>query len=217
MATTAPTPQQLADRDVILRCREGDDDAYAILVSRYERRAYWVAYKLVGNPEDSRDIAQEAFIRVFRSIERFDIKRNFYTWLYQIVVNLCIDHLRWASGHRTRPIDDVGDVGGQAERPWERLEQAELRGRIFQVLEDLPPKDKLVIVLRDLEGLSAKEIAEVTGSTHATVRWRLHRARQLFRVAWEARFGAPEGAEKTAAKIQDAKAERARAKSEKST
>ena len=197
MSQQAEAQQRAVEREIVERCRLGDEAAYADLVKRYERRAYWVAYQMVGNGEDARDIAQEAFIRVFRSIERFDVKRKFYTWLYQIVVNLCIDHLRWASNRRTRPLDEAGDVRGPTESPTRSLEHEELRERINVVLQDLPPKDRTVIGLRDLQGLNAKDIAGITGSTHATVRWRLHRARQLFRKAWEARYGTPDGEDRT--------------------
>jgi RNA polymerase sigma-70 factor (ECF subfamily) len=143
---------------------------------------------MLGNDEDARDAAQEAFIRVHRSLERFDVNLKFYTWLYQIVVNLCIDQLRKRAKRRGVSLDAVGDVAGRGTGPC-ALEGAELKARVARVLEELPPKYKAVMVLSDLEGIGAKEIATITNTTHATVRWRHHRARKLFREAWERNYG----------------------------
>lgn len=184
---TSMTPET-SDADVVVRAREGDQDAFRLLVERYQQRAFWVARRMLGNDEDARDAAQEAFVRVHRSLERFDTSMRFYTWLYQIVVNLCIDHLRKSAKRRAASLDVVGDVEGADAEPCS-LEGAELKDRVALVLDQLPPKYKAVMVLSDLEGIGAKEIAEMTGTTHATVRWRHHRARKLFREAWERTYG----------------------------
>jgi RNA polymerase sigma-70 factor (ECF subfamily) len=184
------------DREVIVRAQAGDEEAFRDLVERYKKRAYWVAFNLVNDENEARDISQEAFIRVFRNIAKFDLRFKFYTWLYQIVTNLSIDALRKRQGQRRVSLEDVGDVRAVQQSAHERLERLELKERVAEVLETLPPKYKAVLSLRELEGLSSKEIATIVGSTHATVRWRLHRARSLFRDAWEARFGkelAPQG------------------------
>jgi RNA polymerase sigma-70 factor (ECF subfamily) len=175
------------DSALVERARTGDAAAFELLVSRYQQRVFWVARGMVGNDEDARDAAQEAFIRVYRSLERFDTRMKFYTWLYQIVVNLCIDHLRKQGKRKGVSLDTVGDVGELEEQ--RGLEDAELKRRVGQVLDELPPKYKAVMVLSDLEGIGAKDIAVMTNTTHATVRWRHHRARKLFREAWERIFG----------------------------
>jgi RNA polymerase sigma-70 factor (ECF subfamily) len=187
------------DQDLILRAQRGDEEAFRGLVEKYRRRAYWVAYNLVSDEDEARDISQEAFIRVFKSLGRFDLKYKFYTWLYQIVTNLSIDALRKRRNQRGLSLDEVGDVRANQVSAHERLERAELKDRVASVLALLPPKYRAVITLREIEGLSSKEIAEIVGSTHATVRWRLHRARLLFRDAWEAKFGRVEGAAPLAA------------------
>jgi RNA polymerase sigma-70 factor (ECF subfamily) len=178
------------DRHLIARAQAGEEIAFRDLVERYKKRAYWVAYHLVGDEDDARDIAQEAFIRVFRSIASFDLRYKFYTWLYRIVTNLAVDTLRKRGGQKRVSIEDVGDLRSSEVGPHDGLERAELKERVGAVLKDLPPKYRAVIVLREIEGFSSKEIADMVGSTHATVRWRLHRARSLFREAWEKRFGA---------------------------
>lgn len=177
-----------SDADLVVRARQGDSEAFRQLVERYQDRVFWVARGMLGNDEDARDTAQEAFIRVHRSLDRFDTKLRFYTWLYQIVVNLCIDHLRKQSKRRGVSLSDVGEVSGEAERT-DPLEDGELKDRVQRVLDELPPKYKAVMVLSDLQGIGAKEIAKMTGTTHATVRWRHHRARKLFREAWERIYG----------------------------
>src|SRR5678816_3385652 len=77
---------------------------------KYQRRVYWIAYNMLSNYDTAREIAQEAFIRVFRNISRFDVKKNFYTWLYQITVNLCIDRMRKLSHGKTVDIDGLGGL-----------------------------------------------------------------------------------------------------------
>jgi RNA polymerase sigma-70 factor, ECF subfamily len=188
MATTTSKATEVTDADLVLRARDGDADAFRGLVERYEKRCFWVARGMLGNDEDARDAAQDAFIRVHRSLERFDIKLRFYTWLYQIVVNLCIDQLRKRKKRQGVSLDVVGDIKGADADPC-ALEGAELKTRVALVLEELPAKYKAVMVLSDLEGIGAKEIATITATTHATVRWRHHRARKLFREAWERIYG----------------------------
>lgn len=192
-AEDASEPVQVDDRELILRAQKGDEEAFAGLVERYKKRAYWVAYNLVNDEDEAKDVSQEAFIRVFRSIGRFDLRYKFYTWLYQIVTNLSIDALRKRQGAKKVSIDDVGDVSDHEMSAHEKLEKSELKERVGKVLETLPPMYRTVITLREIEGLSSKEIADIVGSKHATVRWRLHQARLLFKEAWEARFGKMEG------------------------
>ncbi|RMG17823.1 MAG: sigma-70 family RNA polymerase sigma factor [Planctomycetota bacterium] len=177
------------DAALVLRARDGDDDAFRELVERYQQRVFWVARGLLGNDEDARDAAQDAFVRVHRALDRFDTTMRFYTWLYQIVVNRCIDKLRRRSKRQAASLDAVGEVAGEEANHGEALEREELRQRVLRVLDRLPPKYKTVMVLSDLEGIGAKEIAEITGTTHANVRWRHHRARKLFRAAWEETYG----------------------------
>lgn len=175
------------DAEIIRHCQQNDQRAYAALVEKYQDRAFWVAYNMVGNAEEARDVIQEAFVRVFRAIQRFDFNMSFYTWLYRIVSNLSIDHLRKMKRRRPVRLDDLGDKASEFaehESPSARLEESEVKREVHAVLDMLPPHYKTVIVLRDLEGLSCKEIAAVTGASHPTVRWRLHTARKLFKEKW---------------------------------
>jgi RNA polymerase sigma-70 factor (ECF subfamily) len=177
-----------SDVDIIRSCQQGDQDAYTDLVNRYQERAFWVAYNLLGNAEEARDAAQEAFVRIYRAIDRFDFNMNFYTWLYRIVTNLCIDRLRKLKKNPAVALNGLEEVlkdGAGDNRPSYRLEEKELVTAVRDVLDKLPEKYKTILVLRDIEGHSCKEISSITGASHATVRWRLHTARKLFKEGWE--------------------------------
>lgn len=180
------------DRHLVARSIYGDASAFQGLVVKYQDRTIAIARHFVYEEESARDVAQEAFLRVYRSLHLFDPTQRFYTWFYRIVVHLSIDHLR----RQRRTPAHVGDLdtlrrqdarthrvtGSQADR----LERAETKGHVQQVLRQVPENYRQLLVLRDLEGFTSKEIADIAGWNHATVRWRLHRARQIFRELWEA-------------------------------
>jgi len=196
-AASAPVPDPAGDRsadehDLIRRAQSGDESAFAALVRESERRAWRVARNLVPSDEDASDLVQEAYLRVFRNLERFDFQHSFGTWLYRIVTNLAIDHLRkrrpvqsTASGEEGEPDLDLWDP--QAPSPSAAMEAGETAREVRACLETLAPHFQSALVLRELEGLPCTEIAEIVGATHVTVRWRLHRGRRLFQEAWERR------------------------------
>jgi len=180
------------DHGLVRRAQEGEEAAFAELVSLYEKRAFRVARNMVPGDEDARDLVQEAFLRVFRNLDRFDYKHAFSTWLYRIVSNLSIDHLR--RRRRTQSTSSVDEdeagldlVDADAPAPSAALESSETQDEVRACLENLAPHFQSVLVLRELEGLPCTEIAEIVGATHVTVRWRLHRGRKLFQEEWERR------------------------------
>ena len=183
------------DHECIQLAQRGDERAFESLVTRHEARAFRVARNLVPSDEDARDLAQEAFLRVFRSLDRFDFQYPFTTWLNRIVTNLAIDHLR-----RRRPtargeggdLDDDAPASPEAvddvePAPGRRLEADETAQRVRDCIAALAPHFQTVLTLRELEGLSCLEIADIVGATHVTVRWRLHRGRKLFAEEWARR------------------------------
>jgi RNA polymerase sigma-70 factor (ECF subfamily) len=186
-------PEERAfDHALVRRAQRGDMDAFEALVRRHEARAWRVAKNLLPSDEDAQDIAQEAFLRVHKNLANFDFQHAFTTWLYRIVTNLSIDHLRRrrivASG--TIAESDEGEVqlaDARAEAPSSDVERAETVHEVREVLKTLAPHFQTVLVLRELEGLSCLDIARIVGATHVTVRWRLHRGRQLFQDEWERR------------------------------
>jgi RNA polymerase sigma-70 factor (ECF subfamily) len=190
-ARSQTAPVSLPNRDdheLIRACLEGNHEAFAALVRRHEQRAYWAAHKIVGEGEAARDVAQEAFVRVWRALDRFDFSMAFSTWLYRITVNLAIDHLRRNKRHKGVDIDafrdGVADPRGD-QAPDHQQDARETARIVRRVLDTLDEKYRTVLILRDLEGLSSKQISDITCIAHATVRWRLHVARKQFRENWE--------------------------------
>jgi len=175
------------DHELIRACLEGNRESFATLVKRHEQRAFWAAYRVLGDSEASRDVAQEAFVRVWRALDRFDFSMAFSTWLYRITINLAIDHLRRNKRHKGVDIDTFREALADetsAPAPHAAQDRAEMTRLVRRVLETLDEKYRTVLALRDLEGLSSKQISDITGIAHATVRWRLHVARKQFRENW---------------------------------
>ncbi len=188
-AAAAKAEQARIDGALVERCREGDQAAYQTLVRRYQKKAFWIAYEMINDREEANDIVQEAFVRVFKSIDRFDTGKSFYTWLYRIVTNLCIDALRKGPKNKAVSLDDgIGDALPHGHSPRTSLEKRELGEQIRKILSVLPQKYRTMILLRDVEQHSCKDIAEIVGCSHANVRWRLHKARKLFKELWVRRF-----------------------------
>lgn len=174
------------DVDIIKRCQQGDKESFRVLVERYYQKVFWIAYQMVNNQEDARDIAQESFVRVYRSLSQFNLMSNFYTWLYRIVVNLSIDFLRKQKpGTRPISLEETGEVGAETTSSEQNLEQQEIAQEVREVLQQLPLPYRSILILRDIDGLSCKEIGKILQCNSNTVRWRLFRARQIFKENWE--------------------------------
>ena len=181
-----------ADHASLRLALAGDEQGFAQLFQRYERRAWRVARNLVPSDMDAQDLVQDAFMRVFRNLERFDFSHAFSTWLYRIVTNLAIDLLR-----KRRPVYsttgadeeecDPEIVDENVEDPSAAMMREETIGEVQACLNALAPHFQSALVLRELEGLPCNEIADIVGATHVTVRWRLHRGRKLFQEEWERR------------------------------
>ncbi|MEN8149364.1 MAG: sigma-70 family RNA polymerase sigma factor [Planctomycetota bacterium] len=180
-----------SDAEIVHRVLAGDADAYEGLVRRYQERLYRAAWKILGNEDDARDVAQEAFIRVYRRLDRFDTSRRFYTWIYRIAYNLSVDRMRQRSRAGRSPLS--ADFVDPSDGPDAGVLGDELRREVREVLEELPPRYRALLILRDVEGKSGKDISDLSGVGHATVRWRIHRARKLFRQAWERRLARGSG------------------------
>jgi RNA polymerase sigma-70 factor (ECF subfamily) len=170
-----------ADSDLIARAAAGDTAAFQSLVERHRSMVYRVAYQFAGNHHDAEDIAQEVFIKVFRSLDRFRQDAQLTSWLYRIVMNACIDHRR-----RTSPAAGV-PFGDEAEQQLLNMpeeapgpEQRAYAGELGEVLESeiarLPPGQRLVFVMRHHQGLKLGEIAEALGLAEGTVKRQLHSA-----------------------------------------
>lgn len=185
--------EEAGDARLVERAREGDDDAFAALVARYERKLLRVLTRLVHDRELARDLAQETFWRVYSRLDRFDTSRRFGPWLFRVGVNLGVDQLRRRDtptaplpGPGRRGDDDptaTADVLDPDPRPREELAQ-----EVRFVLEQIPLNYRTILILRDLEGFSSAEVAAIVRRREATVRWRLSQAREQFRRLWERRL-----------------------------
>lgn len=180
-------PVRYADMELVERVRNGDTAAFRTLFNNYHRRAFAVALGVVKNPDDALDVMQEAFIKVHKHIGSFQGTSSFYTWLYRIVMNLAIDHVR-----RKRKIvefddtvrkDDVAGDGSTMPRhplsnPSKVVARMELSDRISAALSELPEYHRAVIVLREVEGLTYEEMAKVLRVPKGTIMSRLFHARR---------------------------------------
>lgn len=176
------------DAELVVRAREGDEAAFRRLVEKYTAVAYRTAYGFVRDEHLARDLSQEAFIRAFRSLDSYDVARPFATWLRRITVNVSIDELR---RRRRRPESalEADLAASNGPDPSHAAELGEQKQAVWEVLNQLPDKYRTVMVLKEIEQLSTEEVAEVIGRPAVSVRWRLHRARKLFRDKWLARYG----------------------------
>jgi RNA polymerase sigma-70 factor (ECF subfamily) len=177
------------DARLVERARQGDDQAFAALVVRYERKLIRVLTRLVRDEELARDLAQETFWKVYNRLDRFDTARRFGPWLFRIGVNLALDQLRRHDGLPAASIDRSAKGEHRAfdvPDPDPRI-QAELAQEVQFVLERIPVPYRTILVLRDLEGFSSAEVGAIAGRREATVRWRLAKAREMFREHWERR------------------------------
>jgi RNA polymerase sigma-70 factor (ECF subfamily) len=175
--------EPIDDRELVDAARGGDREAFRTLFERYNRRAYALALGVVRQADDALDVVQDAFIKAHKHLDKFEGTSSFYTWLYRIVMNLAIDHLR---KHKRltelRDGDEVSDdallpqlLGGN---PGRALMDKEIRNRIDQALAELSDNHRSVLVMRELEGLSYEEMAKVMGCSKGTIMSRLFHARK---------------------------------------
>lgn len=180
--------REVTDLDLLRECRDADratvDAAFAELVARYGPRLYRMAYRVLGDRFEAWDICQEAFVRAFTSLARFDERLSFYTWLYRIAMNLTIDNLRRKKVRKSVGMEEPDNFASVDPPPEEILQEAERAQRVQEVLGRLPEKYRVVIVLRDMEGFTPREIAKIINVPSSLVRWRLHHARKLFKERW---------------------------------
>lgn len=188
------------DRRLVRRLKQGDERAFQELVHTYQDRIFGLVYRMIGNRQEAEDIAQEVFISVHRGIANYRGEGRFYTWLYRIASNTCKNRIKYLAGrnfHRASDIDETpaahtqgetGPVvalqsvvpGPEATMVADRLERA-IQAEIAQ----LEPEHRLLIVLRDIQGLSYAEILKITGLQEGTLKSRLHRARLALKTRLE--------------------------------
>lgn len=177
------------EHDLIRRCQTGDMRAFRHLVERYEDRIYGLARSMIGDREAAKDAAQEAFIRAYRALGKFEGKSSFYTYLYRIATNVC---LTVAQREQRRPdrvsLNGMQEANAMAldrfwgtDEPQNDIDRIGLRDQIQNVLNLLSPEHRAVVVLKDIEDFSQEEIADVLGLSIGTVKSRISRARARLR------------------------------------
>jgi RNA polymerase sigma-70 factor (ECF subfamily) len=168
------------DGDLICRIQQGDQSAFNQLVLKYRQRVMGVAARMLRDRVEAEDLAQDVFVKVYHSLKGFKGEALFSTWLYRITANSCLNHRR-----KRRFEDQGGSVMGDAadllpdheSNPHDLLEKKELKLFLEQAIQRLPEEQRIVLILRDIEGLSYEDIADTLGLELGTVRSRLHRAR----------------------------------------
>lgn len=175
---------------LVAKSKKGDIIAFEELIIGYEKKAYNIAYRMMGNEEDAKDMAQEAFIKIYKSIKNFREESSFSTWLYRIVTNVCLDEIRKRKRNNTLPLEvnvenDKGtayiEIGADKETPEDVYERMEKRQLILNAINSLNEDYKTVIVLRDIQGFGYEEIASMLNCSLGTIKSRINRARNALK------------------------------------
>lgn len=170
---------------LIQKAQKGDTNAFGTLVASYEKFIFNVACKMFSNSEDASDIAQEALIKAYKNIDKFDFNSSFSTWLYRITVNACIDEMRRRKGRESISIDAEDEESGLALQiedtslgAEERVIQNETVSEVRAAIDKLSEEHKTVIILRDLQDMTYEQVAQTLDLSIGTVKSRLARARK---------------------------------------
>jgi len=178
------------DLQLVQRAKQGDHEAFGTLMNTYRKKVYSLAYGMVHDPESAMDICQETFIKAFRHLENFQGNSSFYTWIYRIATNLSIDHLRKRKRREALHYDDqlMHEDSEAAEaaltshmtdvHPQQALDRKELQEKLNRAMDSLSEKHRIVLILREVEGLTYEEIAATLNIHAGTVMSRLHHARK---------------------------------------
>ena len=192
-----------ADAQLIERIQNGDKQAFELLVAKYQRRVLRLISRLVRDPAEQEDIAQEAFIKAYRAIPNFRVESAFYTWLYRIAVNTAKNYLA-SQGRRPRTVGEfqsdedgesfgVDDVVEDNNTPYAVLHSRQVAETVNKAIERLPSDLRMAVTLREIEGLSYEEIAQAMDCPIGTVRSRIFRAREAIAQELRPLLGTTEG------------------------
>lgn len=178
------------EKHLLESAKKGDIEAFEKLIEAHEKKVFNIALRMMGNYEDAKDMAQEAFIRVFKSIGSFKEQSSLSTWIYRIITNICLDELRKRKNRKVMSIDDnIKYDDGEIKRdivsddltPEEKVERDEVKRMVSYAINELSDEHRTAIVLRDIQGFSYKEISEIVNCPEGTVKSRISRARQALR------------------------------------
>ena len=193
-STATSTTLPFDEASLIRRAQSGDQDAFAELVENYDQNVLRIAYNLLRSEEEAKDIYQEAFLRIFKNLSNFRFDCSFHTWLYRIVTNVCLDHLRKRKVRkeepsvRETPAGTIDLLDQFAEKraglnPERNLINQQLQDKIKSTLEELTPRERIVFELRHYQGLRLRKIGEMLGTSEEAAKNCLFRATQKMRSA----------------------------------
>jgi RNA polymerase sigma-70 factor (ECF subfamily) len=190
---------QSPDQALLELLREGSGEAFEVLIERFQHPVYNLIVRLLGDPAEAADVVQEVFLKVFRKIGSFRGQSSLKTWIYRIAVNEASNHRRSSRRHRGReveiePVREETTITGQllvdpCLSPYEQAASAEMRRQVEEALAQINPDFRAAVVLRDIDGLSYEEVAEVLDVSLGTVKSRILRGREALREALTARHG----------------------------
>jgi len=177
------SPSKVGDEELVALAKGGNNHAFGELVDRYKQKAYHIAFDFTRDREEAKDLSQEAFLRAYTKLGNFDGRSGFYTWFYRILVNMCLDYRRSRKRAATEAFDDSVETQVEPSHPSAHsvsLDQHVLAREISEkaavALEALPPKQRTAFILKNHQGLSIREIAELMQTAEGTVKVHLHRA-----------------------------------------
>ena len=175
----------IGDAECVKRVQQGDIDSFEVLVRRYEKAIFNLAYRLLGNYDEAAEVAQDVFLSAFKSIHQFRGEANFSTWLYRIGLNHASTRRKSLTNTQRRqlPLDGTEVIADSAVDPAKNVEDKEIQQRVQHALNSLDAEDARIILLRDLQDIPYEEVAAMLDIPIGTVKSRLHRARRALKTS----------------------------------
>jgi RNA polymerase sigma-70 factor (ECF subfamily) len=176
--------ENLSDETLVARVLKGENAAFGILIKRYEKQIYSFAYNLTNNKDDAQDFAQEAFIKIYNNLHKYDKSRSFFPWMYKVSTNVCYSKLKQSRPKVNEvPLEKVIEfsplIPDRATNPEEYSQTRELQRLVKQAITELPEKYRVPLVLKYLEDMSYKDISDTMDIPISTIETRLYRGRAL--------------------------------------
>ena len=180
----------VTESEILKRARDGDQDAFRLLVERYTSKVFGLARNILGNDRDAEDVVQDVFFKVHRRLETFREDARFSTWLYRVTFNAAFDRVKKRRADRAILAEDFQKLPVEApeDGPAEQATRRDLRSEVRRAMAGLPEKFRTVLVLRELEGMAYEDISQTLGISKGTVESRLFRARARLKEALERAF-----------------------------
>lgn len=188
--------ESLSDEKLVQLVLDGDREAFSVLISRYERQIYGLAYRLTNNKHEAQDLGQEAFIKIYQSLAKYDPGRPFFSWMYKVASNQCYSLLRKKREADTpleSVIEFIPDDNPEETSPELFILKKESQDNVRSALASLPEKYRLALILRFMEDMSYQEIANTMDISLSAVESRIHRGKKLLLKSFQQRRGELDG------------------------